>query len=270
MTRRGGGDPVKDILKKMLILLLVMAVLPVCAPAEETAVPPQEAASAPAEEIEVTDEEVNAFFSRALFIGDSVTSQLRVRIKEIQKKDKSFMKGCRYSTAQSYMLYNGSRKNASSNNVNLTLGGEELPLWKCVKKAGADYVFILLGLNDYVGEKIEKGIGWVDRIIDLCLEGSPDTKLVFMSLTPVTRSFCRKKDYRTMWDNYNAALKAKCEERGVYYLDIATSLKDEDGYLPKKYTSDGRCHLSSDGLDIWLGVLQDFARDRIREERAAQ
>lgn len=251
----------KLLIRSIALLLVLLSVLPCLSAAEEL---PQE------DEYEVSDAEIAEFFSRSLFIGDSVTAQLRVRIKEIQKKDKNFMKGCRFANAQSYMLYNGSRKNASSNNVNLTLGGEELPLWKCVQKSGADYVFILLGLNDYVGEKIEKGIGWVDRIIDLCAEGSPNAKLVFISLTPVTRSFCRKKDYRTMWDNYNTALAAKCEERGVYYLDIATPLKDEEGYLPKKYTSDGRCHLSSDGLDIWLDILQDFAKDRIREEHAAK
>lgn len=252
----------KTILKRMLSMLLIMlTLLPVIAPAEElTAGPDKE---------EVTGEEINAFFGSTLFIGDSITKQLYNRVRDKRNRDERFMKGARFFTAQSYSLYVGSRRYLTKNPAQLNFGGRATPLWEIVGAIKPAYTFILLGINDYIGEKIDTGMNCVERIAELCAEGSPDTKLVFISLTPVTRHFCRKKDYRTMWDEYNAALKEKCPEIGAYYLELAEYLKDEEGYLPGNYSSDNDFHLSDSALDIWLGVLQDFARERILEERAA-
>lgn len=234
--------------------LVLILLLPVSVPAEEAG-------------MTVTDEEINGFFGGVLFIGDSITRQLYTYIREIRNKDEDYMKGARFSTAQSYSLFVGSRKFLTQNPAQLTVNGEATPLWKVVGHYKPEYAFILLGVNDYIGEKIDKGVSYVERITELCAESSPDTKLVFISLTPVTRRFCRKKDYRTLWDQYNAAMEKKCAELGVYYMDLATPLKDEEGYLPEKYSSDNNYHLNSDGLDIWLRLLHDFARERILEKR---
>lgn len=240
----------------MLALLLF---LPALTPAEETP-----AGADPA----VTDEEINAFFGNTLFIGDSITKQLYNRVRARRGRDENFMKGARFVTAQSYQLYVGSRRYLTGNPSQLMVAGHATPLWEVVSIYKPDYVFILLGVNDYIGEKIDTGLYCVERIHELIAEKCPDTKVVFISLTPVTRHFCRKKDYRTMWDDYNAALEVKCAEIGAYYLEAAEPLKDEEGYLPDEYSSDNDYHLSDSALDIWIGVLNDFAAERIIESRA--
>ena len=65
-----------------------------------------------------------------------------------------------------------------------------------------------------------------------------------------------------MWDAYNEALRQECEDRQVSYIDIAAPLKDEEGYLPDAYSSDGKYHLNGTGLEIWFQTLMDYAQQQ--------
>lgn len=103
-------------------------------------------------------------------------------------------------------------------------------------------------MNDYIGEKIEKGMGYVTTIVKGVRDCSPETKIVFFSLTPLTKRFSKKRDLQKLWDKYNLALEEKCAKLQVFYLDIATPLKGKDGFLPLSYSSDQEFHLNKSGL----------------------
>lgn len=209
-------------------------------------------------------EELLPFFKNALFVGDSVTRQLRVYVNT-RREEGNFDFESNFVCATSYSLYAASRRTTSGVSVVLTYHGSETPMFRVVEKEQPHTVFILLGVNDYIGEKIDRGIEFVEHIVDQIGEVAPQTRIVFISLTPVTRKFCNKKDYQPLWDKYNVALKETCERRGADYLDLATPLKDEDGYLTEAYSSDGLYHLSTDGMDIWLDVLMNYAQKQYLE-----
>lgn len=249
-VERKGENMMHRLTAALLALMMILLLLPGVNAEEQTENTTQR----------LSNEELYPFFDNCIFVGDSITRQLRVYVLEQQKKDPAFMKGTRFFTAQSYMLYIASRKYLQSDAVNLTLNGDESTMTNIIRQLKPRYVFILLGVNDYIGETIDKGIGYVERIIELAKEASPETVIVFQSLTPVTRAFCRKKDYRTMWDKYNVAMKAACEKNGAVYLEIAEVLKDEEGYLKESYSSDGKYHLGDDGLKLWVECLLDFAQ----------
>ncbi len=232
----------------VLFMLLVLAVCSVFPASSETAME------------RLTDEQLVSYYKNSVFVGDSITAQLLVYVREQQQKDPHFFEGVKFLTAQSYFLYTASRKNLRSGAANLKYRGREMPLCAILKEMKPPKAFILLGVNDYIGEQIEKGIGYDERILDLAAEYSPDTEIIFESLTPVTPAFCRKKDYRTLWDEYNKALKDMCETRGAGYVDIASRLKDKDGYLHKDYSSDGKYHLNPKGLKLWIDALLDYAQ----------
>lgn len=236
---------------KKLAVSLMLLVLAVCS------VFP---ASAESEKEKLTEAQLVSYYKNAVFVGDSITAQLLVYVREQQQKDPHFFEGVKFLTAQSYFLYTASRKNLRSGASNLKYRGQEMPLCAILKEMKPAKCLILLGVNDYIGEQIEKGIGYDERILDLAAEYSPDTEIIFESLTPVTPKFCRKKDYRTLWDNYNAAMREMCERRGAGYIDIATSLKNEDGYLNEAYSSDGLYHLNPKGLKLWIEALLDYAQ----------
>ncbi len=217
-------------------------------------------AYARAEPERLTDAQLVSYYKNAVFVGDSITAQLLVYVREQQQKDPQFFEGVKFLTAQSYSLYTASRRNLLSSAPNLKYRGKEMPLCAILQQMRPEKALILLGVNDYIGEQIQKGVGYDERIIDLAAEFCPDTEIIFQSLTPVTESFCRKKDYRTLWDQYNAAMKEMCALRETGYIDIATRLKDEDGYLNKAYSSDGKYHLNPTGLKLWIDALLDYAQ----------
>lgn len=202
---------------------------------------------------------LGGYFADALFIGDSITRQLHAYVNKKRQEEGLVFKPT-FVTATSYTLYTASRRTVGEKRAELTYRGRTTPMFRIVERMKPGKLFILLGVNDYAGTHIEQSIGYAERIIDLAAEVSPETRVVFISLTPVTQAFCKKKDYRTLWDRYNEALEAMCTRRGVGYLDVATDLKGEDGYLKKGYSSDGQYHLSSRALQVWLDDLLAFAQ----------
>lgn len=207
-------------------------------------------------------DQLSSFYKGAFFIGDSITEQLKGYIRKEQQEHPDFFPDVKFLTAQSYCLYTASRKNLLPEKANLKLGGKEKTLWEILKERKPTKALILLGVNDYIGKTVEKGIDYDNRILDLAQKHAPDTEVIFLSLTPVTKSFCKHQDYRTMWDEYNEALKGLCLLRNVPYIDIASRMKDEEGYLKKDYSSDGKYHLKTQALELWVEALLDYAQSQ--------
>lgn len=57
----------------------------------------------------LADQELYEFFANTLFIGDSITRQLRTRVLSERKNTPDFFADARFLTADSLMLYNVSR-----------------------------------------------------------------------------------------------------------------------------------------------------------------
>ena len=208
----------------------------------------------------LTRNQLSSFYKGSFFIGDSITEQLKGYIRSQQQEQPDFFPDIIFMTAQSYCLYTASRKNLLPEKANLKSRGKEMPLWEILKDRKPKKALILLGVNDYIGETIEKGMDYDNRILDLAQKHAPDTEVIFLSLTPVTKAFCKRNDYQRLWDDYNAALRGLCLLRGVPYIDIAARMKDEEGYLNNRYSNDGQYHLNAEGLDIWIDALLDYAQ----------
>ena len=216
--------------------------------------------SLPASAEKLSRKQLMSYYNGALMVGDSITRQMQFYVKQQQQKDKNFFPGLTFLAADSYSLYAGSRRNAMSNGAVLTYRGQKTSLFYALSQMQPTRVIILLGVNDYIGKEIDKGLSYDRRIVTLAKEASPATQVIFESLTPVTRHFCRNRDYRTLWDKYNKKLKALCKELNVGYMDIATGLKDKEGYLPDELSRDGEYHLSTKGLEIWVQAMLDYAQ----------
>lgn len=232
-------NAVKKRLSLWLALLLTLCALPAAA--------------------EWTEDQLLRYYEGALFVGDSISRQFQTYLYHKKLDDPSFVWNVHYANSQSYSLYSASRKNLLKSGTVLNYKGKDTTLVEVVRQTRPEKMLILLGVNDYAGENIEKHIGYCGRILELTRQVNPETKVFFFSLTPVTKAFCKKRDYRSMWDDYNAALEAFCAENGAGYVDIASPMKDADGYLKTEYTSDGKYHLSPAGLQSWLESLADYA-----------
>jgi len=211
------------------------------------------------------DDTLLSFYSDSVFFGDSITKAFRRYSSVVRQTDEDFMAETEIICADSISLYGGSRSKMIEGDPHFQYRGRENTMYDITAQIGAKKVFILLGLNDPVGIKIDKAISWIEFIIRTMAERFPEMEVYFFSQTPVTVYFCKEKNrpkYQEQVNEYNIRLKETCEAWGVRYIEIAEAMKDEDGYLNLIYSSDKRCHLSDDGVKVWIECLKNYAQEQ--------
>ena len=234
-------------MKRLLALIVVLCSVAACAWAEP-----------------IDESTLLSFYDDGVLFGDSLTQGLRRYRSAVQQTDKEFLSETEIVYSVSISLYEASRRNLL-NNVPFRYRGKVQSMYQIAQQIDPQKVFILLGLNDRVGEKVDKAISWVEYTIKGMQEYVPDAQLYFFSLTPVTASYARSvkdKDYQQKLDKYNLLLKETCEQNGAFYIEIAEPLKDETGHLSADYTSDKKCHLNDEGNALWIKAMCDYAQEQ--------
>lgn len=204
-----------------------------------------------------------SYYDDSIFFGDSVMQAFRRYRSAKRETEPDFLEGIQIVCTASISLYEGSLKTMQTHRFQLR--GVDRSMYQIVQLLGPKKVYVLLGLNDPVGDKIEKAMRWAGNIIKNMRELAPDTGVCFFSLTPVTPAYCstrNRPNYQTKIDKYNLRLQELCEELGAEFIDISTALKDEKGYLSRELSSDNICHLNDDGVLVWLKAMCDYAQAR--------
>ena len=211
------------------------------------------------------DSTLLSFYDDSVFFGDSRMEAFKRYVDGIQEKDPNFLKKTKIVAAGSISLYAAS-KNAPSGDYLFYYAGRQLSMYGIAQKLQPKKIFIMLGLNDPIAAKPDKGITYVETILTRMKEEFvPDAVVYFFSETPVTENFAVEKErpeYQDQLDVYNAMLKETCENHGARYVELAESLKGEDNFLKLEYSNDKVCHLNDDGIAVWIQVLKDYAQEQ--------
>ena len=123
--------------------------------------------------------------------------------------------------------------------------------------AGAEKLFIMLGLNDVALIGTDETIARWSTLIDNLHGRCPDMLIVIQSCTPICYGRQYAKYNNRIIDDYNERLKALAFEKGCSYVDISSALKDENGNLKYNYSSDAYVHLMPKVGEIWADSLRD-------------
>lgn len=97
---------------------------------------------------------------------------------------------------------------------------------------------LLVGTNN-----IKSALKNYESILAEIKEKSPSTKVVVQSIYPTSGDYAKRNEKIV---EVNAEIKVFAEKYGYTYVDIHSVLKDENGELNSKYTTDG-LHLTHDG-----------------------
>lgn len=215
------------------------------------------------------DAQLITYYDDSAFVGDSMIRVFRTYVADVvQRENPAYFESTRFFGVINYTLYAASLYNPPENYVNISYRGEQVSLVQLMRSLKPGKLFVLVGMNDYIAEKPDKGMTYVERIVTRVAEVSPETQVYFFSLTPVTAKVVKKApDRQQLWDEYNVLLAQKCAELGAVYVDIATALKGEDGLLPDDISDDGEYHLNNDGNARWLQALMDFAQQEYEAGR---
>ena len=217
---------------------------------------------------ETEDAQVTAsldrFFDGALFLGDSLTRSLGNYVRTARRTEPDLMGTAQFLGAVGMSVKQASFDFASSVDVSYVWRGKPVSPTSAIRKAGAKAVYIMLGTNDLDCRTMDDAEKYYRNFIDVILEKCPGVRIVVQSVLPLTRKACLDDhlDVRD-WHTFNERLMALCEEKQVDYLDVASSLTGEDGYLVDALCGDGKGHLNAEGSAIWVRVLHEYAEGKM-------
>lgn len=131
--------------------------------------------------------------------------------------------------------------------------GEELELSEALKKKQPEYMMLTFGLNGATNF-IKRGKEYLklcyQKLTDTILAASPDTEIYINSCFPVARNMdmsnyhIDSKTLNSYIDTINTWSYEFAIKRGLVYIDTASLLKNEEGYLSEIYQAEDGFHLN--------------------------
>jgi lysophospholipase L1-like esterase len=117
-----------------------------------------------------------------------------------------------------------------------------------------EYVFILIGTNDFALEKTDAQIvDTIHLILDKLCTTLVISEIYLTSILP-TRNISNRPNDRI--NSINKSLNIMSQNFGIHYFDLAGFFKDEKGELQYDLTTDG-LHISDKGYKLWAEVLKN-------------
>jgi hypothetical protein len=135
--------------------------------------------------------------------------------------------------------------------------GSEITIRQAVERKKPEYLVITLGVNgvsfmeeDYFKSEYSSLVTDVQSI-------SPETKIILQSIFPVATNYESLKSINN--NNISAAngwIQSIAESCGVRYLDTASVLRGDDGWLKQEYQNGDGLHLNETGFNQVLNYIR--------------
>lgn len=212
--------------------------------------------------VEKSDAVDLSYFDDAVFIGDSVSLMLQYYCAATKALGNAqFL--CAGSLSATNALWN-----VSSQSVHPSYQGEKMLVEDGVAACGAKKVYIMLGVNN-----ISYGVDYASKdmvtLIDRILAKCPDVTILVESVTPMASSSTIVTDSlnNSKIQQYNDKMQSICEERGWYFINVAESVRDKNGYLNSAYCSDNNSmgiHFTNDACKVWVEYLKTHAPEALK------
>ncbi len=181
-----------------------------------------------------------SYFSDALFVGDSLTEDLK---KYGGLDNASYF----YHVGLSiYQLFEKPKPDAFSG----------LTFEKALRNRRYKKIYVLLGINEMGTGNTAYFVRHYSAALAEIRKLQPDAVLYVESILPVT---AEKSERDPTFNNprireRNAGLKTLANGKNIFYFDIASALEDSSGNLPKEYSGDD-VHLKAKYYPLWTDFL---------------
>jgi len=218
-------------------------------PVEEIPEPPKEASSSQSSAKKDSDRVTSKYFNDAVFIGDSIS--VGIKLYEVMQNTDVFAS------------VGISLENIFTNKAVKLEDGSKVTIFEALDDKPYNKAYIMLGANSLMSSH-EELIKQYGRVIDEVRNRVGDDCIVYIqSVLPVYEElFHQKYPHNTVTnadiESFNVLLAKLSDQKNVHYLDVASVIKDENGSLPPKYTSDG-LHIGSELYIKWFDYLKTHA-----------
>ncbi len=180
----------------------------------------------------------DSYLADTVFVGDSRTNGLKAT-GEIDEDNIVAVDGMCHSSATTQRAID-------------TGSGRLKTIPEAIEELQPERIVINFGINGIAWLSEEQFISDYEALLDQIEYVSPDTTIIVESILPVS-SYWERSDggvSNEKIDAYNELLLQMAEDRGLYYLDSASALKDEDGDMDSQYDSGDGLHYNTDGYEV--------------------
>ena len=189
------------------------------------------------------------WFDDAAFVGDSVS----VTLANYNSKAKFF---CSVSLSQ-------------TNALSYQAGNERLPEYPAgsgqhpriedgIAASGAKKVYLMLGMN-CIASGVDRVSQDLVTLVSKIQEKSPGIAVLIESVTPMTADSPRADGSLNNFtiQEFNEKMKAICQEKQWYYVNVAEAVTGDAGALKAEYSGDKAMgiHFNYDGAAAWANYL---------------
>lgn len=195
-----------------------------------------------------------SYFDDAVFIGDSVSLKLQGYVAKQRQSDASFMGKAQFLVSGSLGSGNALWP-VSDKSVHPLYNGQKMLIEDSVAKTGAKKVYIMLGINDVAVYDTDGAVKNMGTLIDRILAKSPGAAIYIQSATPMTRGGEKKDLNNKVLFEYDQKLYNFCASKGYNFVDVASGIRDSEGFLPDNYSSDNYVHFTDAACKVWIDYL---------------
>ncbi|MBO4848822.1 MAG: hypothetical protein J5586_06695 [Clostridia bacterium] len=215
----------------------------------------------------VSQQEAEAWFADAVFVGDSIMLGWKNYNNSMLSNDPSFFGPTRFLCEGSYGAGHALEP-VSETSLHPLYQGEQHLLWDSIRMMGANKVFICFGLNDVAIYGVEGTASNFETLCGRIEEQSPGVKIYLISSMYLMDDSHQRKLTNENLRILNGLLRELCQRKGYKFVDIASHLVGEDGYLKREYCSDPDsntpCHHTAAAYKIWAQILRSVAAHDIK------
>ena len=172
-------------------------------------------------------------YSDAVFIGSTVLAGL---------SDYGYVDSDNMLLSDSITLEN-------FNTVILSANGVESGISDAAVRKKAGKIYIMVGIDDLDSMSSPDPFGELEAFIESVGEKNYKTEIYLMSLLPVTSGNESRIALNSDVDMYNSLLLEFANKMNVFYLDVNTGFKGNDGKMPASYTEVNGVRLKKAGYE---------------------
>lgn len=212
----------------------------------------------------VSQKEIDKFFSKAGFVGNSVSVGLKFFFNT---KPASYLGGPKLLARGSYSFRSDANRNAP---YMIEYQGQTYQAKDAVKKSGTKNVFINMGTNDMLGN-VESVFESYKEYVKGIQKTNPKAVIFIQSMTPMYRGSDRGSLNNANIKKLNKYLKAWAKkQKDVYYVNIGKPMSYKDGTLRSECSSDKYVHLTIAAYKIWIDTDVEFVEKLLVKQQVAK
>ena len=187
----------------------------------------------------------STYFDDAAFVGDSITLGMQT-----------------YDVMANTTIMANTGLNPQSILTEAKIRTEDgyITALEALEQADPKKIYILLGVNS-IGYDKETFKNLYAEFVEAVKNQHPDSIIYIQSMMPVTLAYETSDNNpydvtNEKIDSYNQVVSDMAKELGVYYLDVASALKDEAGSLPNDASPTDGIHFGPAYYTKWFDYLK--------------